>query len=174
MRSAQDHQQTVVNSSDLATASSGVAGFSLVDPSISAAPGARGRKASKQPSNVIDTAGRHSISHIEGLPTHELAGALREHDAETPSRRASKAITKRSDGVSEQSALQMEALFAHELAESLSNYYLYYGDSELINTELSRYQNVKRDDIQRVAKKYLTKNNRVVLHYLPKSESTNN
>ena len=60
------------------------------------------------------------------------------------------------------------------IAESLSNYYLYYGDSELINTELSRYQNVKRDDIQRVAKKYLTKNNRVVLHYLPKSESTNN
>jgi predicted Zn-dependent peptidase len=35
---------------------------------------------------------------------------------------------------------------------------------------LVRYQNVTREDIQRVAQQYLVKDNRVVLKYLPKSE----
>lgn len=54
------------------------------------------------------------------------------------------------------------------IAESLANYHMYYGDTELINTELERYMAVTREDIQRVAKKYFNENNRVVLHYLPK------
>lgn len=56
------------------------------------------------------------------------------------------------------------------IAESLANYSVYYGDANLINTELERYMNVTKEDIQRVAKEYLTKDNRVVLHYLPQSE----
>ncbi|WP_162051401.1 M16 family metallopeptidase [Pontibacter pamirensis] len=59
-------------------------------------------------------------------------------------------------------------------AESLANYAVYFGDANLINTELQRYLNVTKEDIQRVAKEYLTKNNRVVLHYLPKSAQQNN
>lgn len=55
------------------------------------------------------------------------------------------------------------------VAENLANYLVYFGDANLINTEFSRYQNVSREDIRRVANKYLTANNRVVLHYLPKS-----
>ena len=54
------------------------------------------------------------------------------------------------------------------IAESLANYYLYYGDTNLINTEIDRYLAVTKQDIQRVAKKYFNKNNRVTLHYLPK------
>ena len=54
-------------------------------------------------------------------------------------------------------------------AESLADYHVYYGDANLINTELARYMKVTKEDIQRVAKQYLTKDNRVVLHYLPKS-----
>ncbi|MBC5993949.1 M16 family metallopeptidase [Pontibacter cellulosilyticus] len=54
-------------------------------------------------------------------------------------------------------------------AESLANYHVYFGDANLINTELQRYLNVTKEDIKRVANEYLTKNNRVVLHYLPKS-----
>jgi zinc protease len=55
------------------------------------------------------------------------------------------------------------------IAEQLANYHVYFGDANLINTELERYNKVTREDLQRVAKKYLQKDNRVVLHYLPKS-----
>jgi zinc protease len=54
------------------------------------------------------------------------------------------------------------------IAENLANYHVYYGDANLINTELSRYMKVTREDILRVAKKYLVNENRVVLYYLPK------
>lgn len=55
------------------------------------------------------------------------------------------------------------------IAENLSNYYVYFKDANLINTEISRYMEVTPLDIQRAAQKYLTKENRVVLYYLPKS-----
>jgi zinc protease len=55
------------------------------------------------------------------------------------------------------------------IAEQLANYHVYYSNSNLINTEIDRYMKVTRSDLQRVAKKYLTHENRVILHYLPKS-----
>lgn len=54
------------------------------------------------------------------------------------------------------------------IAESLANYKMYYGDANLINNELQRYMNVTKEDIMAAAKKYYTKDNRVVLYYLPK------
>ncbi len=56
------------------------------------------------------------------------------------------------------------------IAENLANYFVYYGDANLINTEINRYMKVTREDIQRVAKKYFRKDNRVVLYYLPKQK----
>jgi predicted Zn-dependent peptidase len=56
------------------------------------------------------------------------------------------------------------------IAESLANYHVYFGDAALINTELERYKQVTREDIQRVAKKYLSPENKVVLTYRPKAE----
>ncbi len=55
------------------------------------------------------------------------------------------------------------------VAESLANYHVYYGDADLINSEIERYMAVTKEDIRRVAKKYLTPGNRVTLYYLPKS-----
>lgn len=59
------------------------------------------------------------------------------------------------------------------IAENLANYQVYYGDANLINTEISRYMKVTRDDLKRVANKYLNKENRVVLYYLPKPTAQN-
>ncbi len=56
------------------------------------------------------------------------------------------------------------------IAESLANYHVYYGDANLINNEIDRYMKVTREDLLNVANKYLTKENRVVLYYLPKDQ----
>jgi predicted Zn-dependent peptidase len=53
------------------------------------------------------------------------------------------------------------------IAESLANYEMYLGDANLVNTEIERYLKVTKEDIQRVAKEYFVKDNRVVLYYLP-------
>ncbi|WP_224997495.1 pitrilysin family protein [Cesiribacter sp. SM1] len=55
------------------------------------------------------------------------------------------------------------------IAESLADYHMYFGDANLINTEIERFRRVTKEDIRRVAQKYLDPNKRVVLHYLPKS-----
>jgi zinc protease len=54
------------------------------------------------------------------------------------------------------------------IAESLANYKMYYGDANLINTELDRYLAVTKEDIMNAAKKYFTRDNMVVLYYMPK------
>ena len=54
------------------------------------------------------------------------------------------------------------------IAESLANYKMYYGDANLINTELERYLAVTKEDIMSAAQKYFARDNRVVMHYLPK------
>ncbi len=57
------------------------------------------------------------------------------------------------------------------ISEGLADAHVYYGSANYINVELEKYMKVTREDIQRVAKKYLTKDARVILHYLPKEES---
>jgi len=52
------------------------------------------------------------------------------------------------------------------IAESLANYHMYFGDANLINTEIEKYYAVTKDDLVNAAKKYYTKDNRVVLYFL--------
>ena len=57
------------------------------------------------------------------------------------------------------------------IAGSLATYYLLYDDVNLINNEIDIYRSITREDIQEVAKKYLNKNQRVELKYLPKKDN---
>ncbi|MBA3705661.1 MAG: insulinase family protein, partial [Bacteroidetes bacterium] len=59
------------------------------------------------------------------------------------------------------------------IAESLANYYVYFKDANLINTELERYNRVTPEVLRNAARNYLTKENRVVLYYLPKQQVKN-
>lgn len=56
------------------------------------------------------------------------------------------------------------------VANSLARYHVLYGDVSLINNEIEIYRNITREDIQEVAQKYLKKNNRLNMDYLPENE----
>ncbi len=58
------------------------------------------------------------------------------------------------------------------IALSLAEYHTLYDDASLINTEIERYMNVTKEDIEKAARKYLSDENRVVLYYLPKQQET--
>ena len=55
------------------------------------------------------------------------------------------------------------------VAENLANAYTFMGGTKTVNGELDRYLAVTAADIQRVAKQYFIPQNRVVLHYVPKT-----
>jgi len=54
-------------------------------------------------------------------------------------------------------------------AEALQHYVLFHEDIADINLDLDKYMAVTSEDIQRVAKKYLTENNRIVVTAMPPS-----
>lgn len=56
------------------------------------------------------------------------------------------------------------------IALSLANYYTFFGNTAMINTEIEKYKAVKKADLTRVANLYLTSANRLVLYYLPKDQ----
>jgi len=57
-------------------------------------------------------------------------------------------------------------------AQYLAMTELYDGDAALVNTELARYEAVTRDDILRVARRYLVPTNRLVLEVRPVAPAT--
>ncbi len=57
---------------------------------------------------------------------------------------------------------------ADQKADLLAHYAAIRGSAAMINTEIERFLAVTVDDLHRVAQKYLSKDNRTVVHYLPK------
>lgn len=53
------------------------------------------------------------------------------------------------------------------IAEALADYYLYYGNTNLINDEIDIYKKFSKEDIRDVMNKYFDPENRLVLYYLP-------
>ena len=58
------------------------------------------------------------------------------------------------------------------IANNLARYHVLYGNTDLINKELDIYKSITREDLRRVAQKYLNKNQRVLLEYLPKKNDS--
>lgn len=56
------------------------------------------------------------------------------------------------------------------VAENLADGYTFYKNTNQVNTELDEIRKITRQDIQNVAKKYLNRNQRVLLYYLPKKD----
>ena len=56
------------------------------------------------------------------------------------------------------------------IAGSLASFHVMHGDTNLINSEIDIYRSVTREEIRAVAKKYLNKNQRLILEYLPKKK----
>lgn len=105
-----------------------------------------------------------SVTGQAGVSLEELDAVLKQEIS---------AVLK--DGVTEQELEKarntMEAQYAesggtmHERASTLAHYHAFYGDTSLINTELERYLAVKREDLHRVAQKYLTQKGRHTLRF---------
>jgi predicted Zn-dependent peptidase len=81
-----------------------------------------------------------------------------------------------SDAEMKKLMMQTETQLAQEnqkvlgVVTNLATFYTFRGRTDLINRELDEYRAVTAEDIKRVANKFFTKNNRLVVYYLPKSE----
>ena len=57
-----------------------------------------------------------------------------------------------------------------ETGMALADAYAMFGNTNNVNTEMQKFNRITRADLQRVARKYLGTNNRVVLQFMPSTE----
>ncbi|WP_103327723.1 M16 family metallopeptidase [Bacteroidetes bacterium endosymbiont of Geopemphigus sp.] len=60
--------------------------------------------------------------------------------------------------------------FMEDVAHNLSNYHVYFKNTNMINTVINKYQSISVEDIKRVTNRYLNNFQRVRLYNLPKSQ----
>ena len=58
--------------------------------------------------------------------------------------------------------------YMHYIAERISFYKIFLNDASKINSEINNYLSITKEEITEIVRKYIIKNNRVVLYYLPK------
>jgi len=97
-----------------------------------------------------------ALSRLDELIQEEIA-KVREHGV-TP---------EEFDKARNQKEMELASAFGsmQSRAHSLARYHVFYGDTNLINTELERYLSVTREDLQRVANEYLKPEAVNILHY---------
>lgn len=97
-----------------------------------------------------------ALSQLDKLIQEEIA-KVREHGV-TP---------EEFDKARNQKEMELASAFGsmQSRAHSLARYHVFYGDTNLINTELERYLSVTREDLQRVANEYLKPEAVNILHY---------
>jgi predicted Zn-dependent peptidase len=58
--------------------------------------------------------------------------------------------------------------YMNYIAERISFYKIFLNDASKINSEIDNYLNITKEEITEIVRKYIIKNNRIVLYYLPK------
>lgn len=114
---------------------------------------------------------------VGGLPVGEtsLQDIMKEVDAEI--------IKIQTELISEKDHQKLQNKFENNFVNSnssiagitgsLANYYLLYDNTNLINTEIDIYRSITREEIKKVATKYLNADQRVELEYLPEQKNAN-
>lgn len=96
------------------------------------------------------------LTRIDGLVDEEIADVIKNGVSESEFQKA-------------QNQKERELASAYgsmnSRARNLARYYLYFGNTDLVNTEIDMYRSVKREDLQRAAQTYLTPEKRDLLHY---------
>ncbi|GGG12793.1 peptidase M16 [Dokdonia pacifica] len=59
------------------------------------------------------------------------------------------------------------------IAGSLATYYMLFDDTSLINNQIDIYRSITREEIKAAAQKYLQKERRIILEYLPETAKEN-
>ena len=116
----------------------------------------------------------YGIYTIGILPQGEVSLSKLENDIQTDIEKVQKDLIPEEDYQKVLNGIENSFVASksgvENLAHALADAYMLGGDTNLINNELKIYQSISREDIRNVAKKYLNKNQRVIINYLPESK----
>ncbi|MEL4308563.1 M16 family metallopeptidase [Joostella sp. CR20] len=115
----------------------------------------------------------YSMYNIFALPLGDVSMTQLETEIDEEIKKLQTSLISENDYTKLQNKMENDFVNSNAsisgIASSLASYYMLYGDTNLINSEIEIYRNITREDIKRVANKYLNKNQRLRLEYLPKT-----
>lgn len=104
---------------------------------------------------------------MQGVPLEKIDAAITEEFRKLAAGDLTEAELQKAKNSNEVSLLYNLSTMVG-VADSLAQYHTFYGDAGAVNTDIERHSRITLDDVQRVAKRYLDTDKRVVLHWLPK------